>query len=89
LARRIALHQIDAGSVFVLVRRRDAWLNLVPELREQVVVHTAHPLAAHLSRGNLRDGWNVLMEAMRGAALAVGVENESQALQADLSTIGN
>lgn len=66
-ARQLVLHQIQSGSVFVLVRSREAWLTLVPELRSQPPILTAHTLTAHLSRGNLGHGWNRVAEAIRRA----------------------
>jgi hypothetical protein len=66
-ARRLVLHQIQCGSVFVLVRSREPWLTLVPELKDQPIILTAHTLTAHLSRGNLGDGWNLVAGAIRRA----------------------
>lgn len=66
-ARQLVLHQIQSRSVFVLVRSRDAWLTLVPELRSQPIILTAHTLTAHLSRGNLGQGWNLVAEAIQRA----------------------
>ncbi len=66
-ARQLVLHQIQSGSLFVMVRSRDSWLRLVPELGTQPIILTAHTLTAHLSRGNLGDGWHRVAEAIRRA----------------------
>jgi hypothetical protein len=66
--RELALHQLAAGSHFVLVRSEAAWLDLVPELARAPLTRTASQRAAHLSRGNLRESWETVLHAVRGGA---------------------
>ena len=66
LARKLVLHQLEIGSKFVLVRSEAAWRELVPELANVTVARTAHPLTAHLSRGNLGTHWDSVLTAASG-----------------------
>jgi hypothetical protein len=66
LARKLALHQLEAGSQFVLVRSETAWRELVPELSAVRLARTAHQLTAHLSRGNLKEHWEDVYRAVAG-----------------------
>lgn len=63
--RELALHQLAAGSQFVLVRSEAAWLELVPELAKAKLARTASQRAAHLSKGNLKENWGAVLGAVR------------------------
>ncbi|PNG50357.1 MULTISPECIES: hypothetical protein [unclassified Variovorax] len=64
--RELALHQLAAGSHFVLVRSVAAWFELVPELAGAKLARTASQRSAHLSKGNLKSYWEGVLRAVRG-----------------------
>lgn len=66
--RDLALQQLAVGSQFVLVRSKEAWFDLVPELATAKIAHTASHRAAHLSKGNLKGQWDAVLQAARGGA---------------------
>ena len=51
----------------MLVRSKEAWFDLVPELATARIAQTASHRAAHLSKGNLKGQWDAVLQAARGA----------------------
>jgi hypothetical protein len=64
LTRRIVLHQIRSGSIFVLVRSRRLWRHMLPELESSTVIETRTPRSAHLTPGNLSPSYELVRDAV-------------------------